>query len=628
MHIYRCMGITLALLALTTIPALAASTERVSVASDGTQGDADSQMARVTSDGRYVALWSEASNLVPGDTNGVADIFVHDRQTGTTERVSVASDGTEGDSVSIFPSVSSDGRYIAFGSYASNLVPDDTNGVADIFVHDRQTGTTERVSVASDGTQGNDEGFRARISADGSCVAFISKASNLVPSDTNGWSDIFVHVRQTGTTERVSVASDGTQGNVYSDEPSISSDGRYIAFLSSANNLVDADTNAALDVFVHDRQTGTTERVSVATDGTEGNGGVSYPSLSPDGRYAAFSSYATNLVPDDMNGDSDLFLHDRQTGTTERVSVAGDGGEADADSWTSSISGDGRYVAFDSSASNLVAGDTNGHMDIFLRDRQTGTTERLSVASDGTQGTLYSDYPVITSDAQYVVFVSDAPNLVAGDTNYVLDIFVRVREVTAIFPDVPLDHWANEEVENCFGAGIVAGYDDGLYQPEWPVARDQMAVYVSRALADGDENVPDFTGTPTFLDVDAEQWALDHIEYAVDQNVVAGYGDGTYHPEYEVTRDQMAVYVARAMVAPSGEAALADYVPSAPRNFPDVPNTGYGDDGTEPFWAYTHVEYCVEHSVVAGYDDGMYHPEWVVTRDQMAVYIARAFGLL
>lgn len=154
-----------------------------------------------------------------------------------------------------------------------------------------------------------------------------------------------------------------------------------------------------------------------------------------------------------------------------------------------------------------------------------------------------------------------------------------------------------------------------------------MAVYISRALAGGDDNVPDFAGTPTFADVDADYWAVDYVEYAVEQNVIAGYDDGYYHPEYEVTRDQMAVYVARSLVAPTGEAALADYVPSAPRNFLDVPNTGYGDDGAEPFWAYTHVEYCVEHSVVAGYDDGMYHPEWVVTRDQMAVYIARAFSL-
>jgi hypothetical protein len=146
-----------------------------------------------------------------------------------------------------------------------------------------------------------------------------------------------------------------------------------------------------------------------------------------------------------------------------------------------------------------------------------------------------------------------------------------------------------------------------------------MAVFVSRALAGGDENVPDFSETPTFPDVGAEHWALEYIEYAVDQNVVAGYEDGNYHPEYAVTRDQMAVYVARSLVAPTGDAALADYVPADPRDFPDVPGG---------FWANKHVEYCVEEGVVQGYPDGHYHPEIVVTRDQMAVFISRAFGLV
>jgi hypothetical protein len=199
---------------------------------------------------------------------------------------------------------------------------------------------------------------------------------------------------------------------------------------------------------------------------------------------------------------------------------------------------------------------------------------------------------------------------------------ITIRDIPAdreeIFDDVPLDFWAYEQIRGCVDNSIVAGYDDDLYHPDWPVTRDQMAVYISRALAGGDDNVPDFTDTPTFPDVPETNWALDYIEYAVEQGVVTGYDDGYYHPEYEVTRDQMAVYVARALVAPTGEAALADYVPSDPRNFPDVADT---------FWAYKHIEYCVENSVVQGYLDGLYHPEITVTRDQMAVYVARAFDL-
>jgi DNA-binding beta-propeller fold protein YncE len=187
-----------------------------------------------------------------------------------------------------------------------------------------------------------------------------------------------------------------------------------------------------------------------------------------------------------------------------------------------------------------------------------------------------------------------------------------------VFYDVASYHWAFEEVEVCYKAGIVAGCEDGLYHPKLAVTRDQMAVYIARALAGGDEHVPDGR-TRSFLDVPRGHWAFDHIEYCVDNGVVAGYRFGFYCPEDDVTRDQMAVYVARALVAPEGDAGLADYVPADPRNFPDVPSD---------FWAYTHIEYCVENGVVAGHLDGLYHPKIVVTRDQMAVYVARAFGLV
>jgi uncharacterized repeat protein (TIGR02543 family) len=187
------------------------------------------------------------------------------------------------------------------------------------------------------------------------------------------------------------------------------------------------------------------------------------------------------------------------------------------------------------------------------------------------------------------------------------------------FGDVDCGQWAVTEVAACCDAGIVSGYPDGFYHPELAVTRDQMAVYISRALAGGDDNVPEFTDTPTFPDVPEGFWALDYVEHAVAQNVVTGYLDGSYHPEYEVTRDQMAVYVARSICDPAGEAGLADYIPADPRDFPDV---------ASGFWAYTHVEYCVENGVVSGYLDGYYHPQIVVSRDQMAVYVARAFALL
>ena len=196
------------------------------------------------------------------------------------------------------------------------------------------------------------------------------------------------------------------------------------------------------------------------------------------------------------------------------------------------------------------------------------------------------------------------------------------------FSDVPYWHWAKDEVAAAVGAGIVAGYDDGLYRPERSVTRDQMAAYISRGLAGGDENVPEGPAQPTFTDVPPNYWAYDYVEHCAEQAVVEGLSPRYYRPGLSIDRAQMAVYIARALVAPEGEAGLADYVPADPRNFPDVPDTGYGDDGAEPYWAYTHIEYCVEHGVVQGYLDGNYHPDEVVTRAQMAIYVARAFGLV
>src|SRR5438876_794176 len=266
----------------------AQTTERVSVASGGTECNGASLSSALSADGRFVAFVSAATDLVAADTNGVSDVYVHDRQTGTTERVSVASGGAQGNGSSGLigfafpPALSADGRFIAFVSFATNLVAGDTNGATDVFVHDRQTGTTERVSVASGGTQGNAASVGPALSADGRFVAFLSDATNLVAGDTNGATDVFVHDRQTGTTERVSVASGGSQGNGFSAGPVLSADGRLVAFHSTATNLVARDTNGATDVFVHDRQTGTTERVSVASDGTQGNGPSSGAALSAD----------------------------------------------------------------------------------------------------------------------------------------------------------------------------------------------------------------------------------------------------------------------------------------------------------------------------------------------------------
>jgi Tol biopolymer transport system component len=351
-----------------------------------------------------------------------------------TERVSVASDGTQANNDSNGTSISDDGRYVAFSSLADNLVEGDTNGVQDVFVHDRMTGETTRVSVASDGTQAN--GACATIgcwcilnglsiSADGRYVAFHSDATNLVEGDTNGSTDIFVHDRVTGKTTLVSVSSDGTQGNGGSSIPSISGDGRYVAFLSDSTNLVEGVTNGG--IFMHDRVTGKTTFESISSDGTQGNEGAGYPTISADGRYVAFNSFSDNLVEGDTNGITDIFVHDRVTGETTLESVSSDGTQGNGWSGATAISADGRYVAFWSGADNLVEGDTNEGAEWFVHDRVTGETTLAAepISNDETQGKYGYLFSYVSADGRCWTFISDESNLVEGDTNGVSDVFVR-----------------------------------------------------------------------------------------------------------------------------------------------------------------------------------------------------------
>jgi Tol biopolymer transport system component len=1014
------------------IPALAGDiTERISVSSAGEQGNSLSRGPSISADGRYVAFYSHAANLVPGDSNEISDVFVHDQATRVTQRVSVSSTGGQGNGYSCRPSISADGRYVAFESHAFNLVPGDANGAYDIFVHDRVTGVTERVSVSSAGEQANDHIDYCAITADGRYVAFSSSASTLVSGDTSG-PDVFMHDRVTGVTELVSVSSAGEVGNDRSSEPAISADGRYVAFISSASNLVPDDTNGLPDAFTRDRVAGTTARVSVSSDGEEGNDSSIGPAISADGRYVAFYSCASNLVPGDANGSyPDVFMHDRVTAVTELVSLSGAGEQGSDCSYDPVIAADGPCVAFCSGADNLVPGDTNGARDIFVRApadvtlqvgeagaspaavatvpvsltqtaavagiqfdldypppagapavhlvavRAVGPTAGWTVDAvelvPGEQarvityspaneelpsgsgpvleldflvdpgaviGDIYTLHPrdILLSDrfgeligraggeegrllvvgtvvppdhlhfepipspqgadttyplsfpvrieARYdsgalvptyngaadldasfglvlaepagvtvpatvtfsrgvweghvsiladedspcsltatdqtdpevtgesnsfavrlkgdptddgevnvldvlrtvsitlgreipqpprlefqgwaadmnctggvnvqdvilavqkslgissaaahtpqqtglagagLLSASDAPRTVSihppsaealdGDTftlainlddaagvagfqfdlsydgalmefasparpgslladrgwslhsNQINPHLLRVlaydptaTELAAgsgslveldfhalapgstpvtsdsvvlssgigtltpavgvggsvtlgLFSDVSHDHWASAEIAACVDADIVAGYPDGTYAPTIPASRDQMAVYISRALAGDDANVPDRgCDTPPFSDVPCDYWARRHIQYALAEGIVQGYPEGDYRPEEPVDRGQMAVYVARA----KDWVGIDDDMSTAPDLFPDVP---------AGFWAGTAVQACADSNVVYGHDDGYYHPEVIVTRDQMAVYVARAFEL-
>jgi Tol biopolymer transport system component len=407
--------------------AMAQSTELASTSTQGVKADGNVSNLRfhISADGQVAAFAADASNLVEDDTNGLRDIFIRDRQAGTTERVSIASDGTQADGMSSDPVLSADGRFVAFASFASNLVTGDTNGTWDIFVHDRWDGTTQRVSIDSLGAQAGSRSFSPAISGDGRFVAFLSRASNLVEGDTNGDEDVFVHDRLTGITERVSVAFDGAQADDDNFDPAISANGRFVVFDSPATNLVADDTNGTWDIFIRDRLTGTTERVSVDSSGNQTDGDSFDPAVSADGRFVTFDSYASDLVEGDANGAWDVFVRDRQEETTTRLSVGFDGAEADSDSFAPAPSAAGRFVTFYSIATNIVPGDSNGTWDVFVHDQQSGTTERASVSADGGQANDVSSRPAISADGRFVSFLSRSSNLSPLDTDTLSDLYVR-----------------------------------------------------------------------------------------------------------------------------------------------------------------------------------------------------------
>ena len=405
-------------------------TTRVSVSSAGVQGTHHSGLdLDISGRGRYVVFHSKASNLVPGDTNGDWDVFLRDRRTDATVRVSVASDGSQANRSSTEAVISADGRYVAFTSDASNLIGWDNNGRSDVFVHDLVTKATRRVSIGR-GLQGNGDSYQPTISAHGRYVAFTSEASNLVAGDTRaGGSDVFLRDRLAKVTRRVSVARDNADVDRQPDssEPDISADGRYVAFSSIAPNLVTGDTNRFSDVFVYDRVTKVTRRVSVGGGHAEANGESNMPAISAHGRYVAFASFASNLSAGDTNLVFDVFVRDRGAKVTRRVSIATNGADGSDVSWQPAISMHGRFVAFQSMAPNLGAGDRNEAFDVFLRDRGTKVTHQMSVASGGAPGNSESNLPAISAHGRYVAFSSAAFNLVAGDTNDAFDVFVHNR---------------------------------------------------------------------------------------------------------------------------------------------------------------------------------------------------------
>lgn len=376
----------------------------------------------ISGNGRFVTWSTRCPTYVPSDTNGAEDVFVRDLQTNTTERVNLGAGGAQSNGRVVYgPSpLSFDGALVAFTSTATNL--DGGSGEANIFIRDRSFGVTSRISRAAGGGAANGGSQWPVMSRNGRYVVFHSDASNLVAGDSNATRDVFVHDRQTGVTELVSVGAGGVLGNGASSAGAVSDDGRFVAFYSAASNLVTGDTNNALDVFLRDRVAGTTVRLSVSGSGVQGNGASQLPTISADGRYIAFSSLASNLVSSDGNGQEDVFVKDVQTGNVTLVArsmfeVLGNGR-----SYEAAISADGRFVAFSSVSDNLVPNDINASTDQFAKDLATGQIIMISRTTAGDLGTGFTSKVSLADNGLAAAYEAYGV-LVPEDDNRALDIY-------------------------------------------------------------------------------------------------------------------------------------------------------------------------------------------------------------
>ncbi|MBI5670636.1 MAG: DUF11 domain-containing protein [Chloroflexi bacterium] len=412
---------------------------RVSNAYDGSPEVFGAAAGAVSGDGRYVAFQTSADNMVASDYNYLTDVFLYDRLTCRKSLISASANGYHANAVSWGPAISGDGRYVAFASNATTLINGDTNRTRDVFVRDTVLGEVTRISIASDGTQANGISDNASISRDGRFIAFTSRASNLVSGDTNNVEDVFVHDRLTGQTMRVSVSSDGVQANNVSYPPSISADGHFVTFSSTASNLIANDTNDAPDVFLHDLVTHTTTLIAAS-----GLPGYAAPSISSDGHYIAYLPYYAKGYT-----GREIYLYDMRTGDATRVSTNANGVPASGVSQDPQISADGRYILFRSDAWNLVDEDTYGAYQVYLKDRITGQIVILSTDTAGIPGRDTSWEPSLSSDGHYAVFSSAVATLVINDPNQQQDVFLAENPLPVVPPvktDLVINQTASKSV--------------------------------------------------------------------------------------------------------------------------------------------------------------------------------------
>ena len=410
-------SLALALGVTTMALAANAKTALVSVSSSEEPANADSGNPSLSGDGRFVAFVSFATNL---DPSGVGGIFVRDRKTGTTQLAAPASGSVQ----PIQPSISADGRFVAFAE-------PDAFGDGNIYVHDMRSGKTSLVTVGRNGKPAGGRSQNPSLSATGRFVAFSSGATNLTRRKPIAARNEFVRDMKTGKTQQVNVSSTGKTGNGYCHHPSISADGRFVAYESRATNLVRGAHG--YNIYVRDLKRRRTILASVSSSGRRANRGSHKAAISADGRYVAFASRATNLVKHDKNRKTDIFVRDLQRGKTKRVSVGSSGRQSDGDSNYPAISNHGGFITFQSDATNLVSGRADGHLHVFFRDERSGKTVQADVSSSGHPanagvGVLipaYTSSLAMSGDGRLVAVESPATNLVPGQTDGSDAVYVR-----------------------------------------------------------------------------------------------------------------------------------------------------------------------------------------------------------
>lgn len=395
---------------------------------DDANGASEGNRQSLSANGRYLLFKSTATNFVPGDTNGLADLFVRDSKTSLIRRVNTSSSGEQANGESGDFALSGSGRYVVFSSLATNLVPNDTNGVRDVFVKDLVSDSTVRVSMHSDGAQSvvdNEfEGMPTSISADGRYVAFLT-FERLLPRDNNIHNDIYVKDMVTGALDLVSTAGDESLANFRNHHPFISANGRYVVFASQGSNFVPEDTDIGLDVYIKDRVTRQIRLASATAAGVRANNVSEKPVVSADGRYVAFVSYSHDLALPFNAANPDVYIKDMQTGAVQRAQADGNT-LLGAIGTEPAISSDGRYLAFQLS---FYSQATGAMMRLYKRNLATGELTRLDRTSSGTMqisGGIYA--PSVSDDGRFVSGHSTNGNITLNDWNGLQDLFVYDRD--------------------------------------------------------------------------------------------------------------------------------------------------------------------------------------------------------